>query len=50
MTDARDYKELSEPYRYSFAVIARVDGCIVHQEVISRDCGVDRQIAVKIKL
>src|SRR6516165_476639 len=34
--NVRDYAELSEPYRHSSTVITRVDGCVIHPEVISQ--------------
>jgi hypothetical protein len=47
--NARDYEELSEPYRHSSAVITRVDGCIIHPEVISQTVEWIDKWAVKIK-
>jgi len=47
--NARDYEGLSEPYRHSSAVITRVDGCIIHPEVISQTVEWIDKWAVKIK-
>ena len=47
--NARDYEELAEPYRHSSAVITRVDGCIIHPEVISQTVEWIDKWAVKIK-
>lgn len=47
--NARDYEGLSEPYRHSSAVITRVNGCLVHPEVISQTVEWIDKWAVKIK-
>ena len=47
--NARDYAELSQPYRHSSAVITRVDGCVIHPEVISQTVEWIDKWAVKIK-
>ena len=47
--NARDYEELSKPYRHSSAVITRVDGCIIHPEVFSQTVEWIDKWAVKIK-
>ena len=47
--NVRDYAELSEPYRHSSTVITRVDGCVIHPEVISQTVEWIDKWAVKIK-